>query len=413
MPILLKRRVLGIVRALKASGKARLAECIEKNWHKTVLNYSRELNFWRPKRPMERELLSAFDRELDRLGMGIHKAEILGSLKKRRVIQTTPHLGATQGPRFFCINWLASLGVPKGDFYVVAMYSGIPFSNHTRPGRINRHSGGINLFPSAMQDALVYRSTIPKKLNEEIEKLPHSFTKFLPRAIEGESYTKWALASCQHIERKILNKNNLVYLDINEVVTNYLTSVLKNRFHIMHKVFFNPSVRSAFAEAFSGEIMFYAPVQKGKYEEMENFFLTGDALKSRSRTIALDNAKILIRELEDGRLCPALLPGFLVLAFLNQFKCFGSFAQVEYLPVYQEKFAKLPIFKEFKFGSVPTANLTTGTLPDGKNLFPADIIIEGKEFNPNPKILFGELLVGMKENLLGSYFTGTQKSTRK
>lgn len=413
MQIALKRRILEIGEALKSAGKLRLARAIEENWHKTCLAYSRELNFWRPKRPIERPLLEAFSEELERIGFtGLYKKEVLETLRRRRVLQTTPHLGATEGPRFFCINWLGSLGVSAKDFYVVAMYSGIPFSNHTRPGRINRKSHAVNLFPSTHQDALVYRSLIPQKLVETFDKLPKNIAKYFPHPVVGESYTRWALQSCQHIERLVLDKKNLVYLDINEVVARYLTQVLRNSDHVMHKIFFDPKIRDEFMGAFPDEILFYAPTMRGKYEEMENFFLHGNMLTSRSRKIDLDHPETLITELRDGRLCPALLPGFLVLAFLNQFKCFGSFAQVEYLPVFQEKLAGLSFMKEFKIESVATSNLTTGVFVDGKTMYPLDILISGKKFRPDPETLFGTLLMRMKDTLLGSYFTGSARNRK-
>src|SRR3989338_9913349 len=203
MILMLKRKVLDIVKILKDAEKYRLAECIEKNWNKTALEYSKELNFWRPKRPIEKELLNAFEKELERLGAGkIVKAEILHSIKKRRVLQTGPHLGATESPRMLCINWLGSLGVPEKDFYMVGMFSGVPFSNRSRPGRINRQKDSINLFPSNLQDGLVYRSKIPNKLVESIDELPEKITRFFPLAVPGESYTKWALQTCQFIDRK-------------------------------------------------------------------------------------------------------------------------------------------------------------------------------------------------------------------
>ena len=109
--------MLDIVKTLKDAGKLRLAGCIEKNWHKTCLDYSKELNSWRPKRSIEKELARAFGKELERLDIkDIWKEEILDSIKKRRVLQTTPHLGATEGPRFFCINWLGSLGVTADQY---------------------------------------------------------------------------------------------------------------------------------------------------------------------------------------------------------------------------------------------------------------------------------------------------------
>ncbi len=397
--------------ALRAAGKLRLAQCIDQNWHKTCLTYSKELNFWRPKRAMEPELVRAFDKELLRLGFtDLFKKDILDSLQRRRVLQTTPHLGATEGPRFFCINWLGSLGTPEKDFYVVGMYSGIPFSNHTRPGRINRKTHSLNLFPSTLQDALVYRSVVPKKLVDTMAELPKNITQYFPFAAEGQSYTKWALQSCQHIERQALGKNNLVYLDINEVISEYLVLVLDDRSHVMHKIFFDPKTRDEFMGAFPDEIMFYAPVMRGKYEEMENFFLHGNVLNSRSRKIPLDNPEALIKELSEGRLCSALLPGFLVLAFLNQFKCFGSFAQVEYLPVYQEKLAKLSFMEGFKIETISASNLTTGVFVDGKTMYPLDVLVDGKKFKHDPEQQWGALLMRMKEALLGSYFTGSTRN---
>ena len=290
------------------------------------------------------------------------------------------------------------------------MYSGIPFSNHTRPGRINRKAHSVNLFPSTLQDSLVYRSLVPPKLLEAMSDLPKKISRYFPHAKLGESFTRWALQSCQHIERTVLGKKNLIYLDINEVVSNYLVQGLGNPAHIIHKIFFDLKTRREFQGAFPEEIMFYAPVQKGKYEEMENFLLKDNVLSSRSRKIPLDNPLALISELETERLCPALLPGFLVLAFLNQFKCFGSFAQVEYLPVYQEKLAGLSFMKSFKIDSIPTSNLTTGVFVDGQTMYPLDILVGDKKFRPNPKTLFGELLMRMKDALLSSYFTGSTRN---
>src|SRR3989344_7949295 len=98
MQILLKRRMAVISSALLAAGKLRLAHCIDQNWHKTCLSYSKELNFWRPKRAMEPALVHAFDKELMRLGfIDLFKKDILASLQRRRGRQTPPHPGNTEG----------------------------------------------------------------------------------------------------------------------------------------------------------------------------------------------------------------------------------------------------------------------------------------------------------------------------
>ena len=58
---------MGLVKTLKKAGKYGLSGCIEKNWNKTIPVYSKELNAWKPVRPMEKELLAAFEKELERL----------------------------------------------------------------------------------------------------------------------------------------------------------------------------------------------------------------------------------------------------------------------------------------------------------------------------------------------------------
>ncbi|MDO8659629.1 MAG: hypothetical protein Q7K54_03430 [Candidatus Parcubacteria bacterium] len=407
----LKNEIFEIIDTLKRAGKSRLADCIENNWDKTSLTYSKELNTWQPAGHIEPELLSAFDKELTRLDVKSSiRTKILKNIMRKRILQTAPHLGATQSPRMLCINWLGSLAVTEKDFYIVAMFSGIPFSNRSRAGRINMKKDSVNLFPSSLQDGLVYRSVIPEKLIISISNPPKSIKTLLSKRHfdTGGSYTKWALQTCQNIERKILRKKNLIYLDINEVVTNYLIQVLEKKDHIFHQIFFNPKTRIEFMRTFPNEIMFYYPSQNGKYEVMENVTFSGNKLKGKHIEINLDNPENLITELKDGRLCPALIAGFLVLAFLNEFKCLGSFAQVEYLPVYQNKLSKLKCLKNFNIRKTPTANLTTGVFPFNPELYPVDII-NGEKFTPNKNILFGELLLPMKKTLLESYFTGNER----
>ena len=405
----LKNEIASIVATLKKEGKIHLAKCIEKNWKKTAIVYSKELNSWKPAKPMEEEMIAAFEKELKRIEAE-EPIKIIDSLKKNRILQTAPHLGATEGPRMLCVNYLGSLGVPPEDFYMVGMFSGIPFSNRSRPGRINKKEASVNLFGSSMQDGLVYRSVITEKLIEGIEGLDNKIKELLPKAKIGDSYTSWALKACSNIERKILKKENLIYLDINEVVAEYLIRVLQNKDHIFYKIFFDPSTQKEFTEAFPNEIIFYSPIVEGKYEKMENVVFKNGMLESKNKKIPLNNEENLINELKHHRLCPALITGFLSLAFINQFKCLGSFAQVEYLPVYQQKLSKLKFMEKIDIKNIPTSNLTTGTFDE--NVYPVDIIL-GEKFPPNRDPLFGELLIPIKEVLLKSYFTGDQRNYAK
>ncbi len=394
MSLALKDAVFELTENLRNSGKTRLSECIEQNWEKSAVSYSRDLNTYQPHRPMEPEMLRAFELELERLDTSdTERSTILKSLNKRRVLQTAPHLGATESPRMLCINWLGSLGVPEDGYYVVGMFSGIPFSNNSRPGRIIMKTNGVNLFPSTMQDGLVYRSLIPEKLLEVTASLPEEMKKYLPETTVGESYTKWALITCQQIERTVLRKNNLVYVDINEVVTNYLIQVLQNPGHVIYKILFDSDTKREFVDIFPNEILFYMPVMMSKFETTR-----------KVKMVDLSDPATLIENLQTKRYCPALLIGFLSIAFINQFKCFGSFRQVEYLPTYQAKLAMMSCLQEFEIDKASTDNLTTGNWADetipGLNPFPADIIMGSEAFAPNPEILFGELVINMQKTLL-------------
>jgi hypothetical protein len=57
----LKTNIEELISTLKEAGKDRLAACIELNWHKSVLTYSRELHTYKPTRPMDKELVLAFN----------------------------------------------------------------------------------------------------------------------------------------------------------------------------------------------------------------------------------------------------------------------------------------------------------------------------------------------------------------
>ena len=89
----LKKDIETLIKTLKDSKKEYLAREIEKNWHKTTLVYSKELNSWNPEKTMEPELFEAFDMELQRLEFDIvSRKKILSSIKRRRILQTAPHL---------------------------------------------------------------------------------------------------------------------------------------------------------------------------------------------------------------------------------------------------------------------------------------------------------------------------------
>lgn len=393
----LKTKTDIIISALKKEGKKYLAEAIGKNWQKTLIEYSKEINAYHTDKPLENILKEALKKEFIRLGyLKKEIEEIIGYLEKHRILQTSPHISPTSKPRFFFINWLSSLSLSKKEIFPVAMFSGIPFSNKTRPGRLSLKGDDINLILSGMQDELVYRNKIPEKMIETIKNLPEKIREKLPKAKINDSYTVWALTAIRKIEGEFF-RGKPVFFDFNEVVSNYLLLALKKKEHPISKIFFSATERKMTINNFKDMVFFYAPVKKGKYEETENFFLKDGYLESASRKIKL-NKETLSRELR-GRLCPGLIVGFLIIAFLNHFQCFGSFAQVEYLPLYREKFAKFPFLEKYSVDQAPAGALTTGGFPFDHNLHALDIIL-GEKFTPNENALFGEALLAICDVLL-------------
>jgi hypothetical protein len=397
MPKNLKEEIESIVITLKSSGKINLAKIIEENWDKTLLEYSKNLHSYKTSQPLEDIFKKALSMELVRLGYQKKNIDsILKYIEKNRTVQTASHISPGGKPRFFFIDWLDSLSLSKKDFFLVAMFSGVPFSNKTRPGRLCKKDGDINLIPSLMQDELVYRNKIPKKMVEVVEGLPPKLKNLVPEAKEGYSYTAWALKSSQNLEGKFL-QGQPVLLDFNEVTSNYLLLAIKDSRHPVSKIFFSKKERSLTVKNFKEMVFFYGPVRKGKYIEMENFFLKDGYLESPSRKIPL-TPKTLGKELENG-LCPGLIVGFLIFSFLNHFQCSGSFAQVEYLPLYRDKFAKFPFLKKNKVKDASAESLTTGGFSFNVGLHLLDIYL-GEKFNPNPNALFGEAIFAIKDVLL-------------
>ncbi len=395
----LKKEIGEMVQALKEEEKVNLARQIEENWDKTCLEYSKSINTYYPDRPMEKILERAFISELKRIDYSNTQSEkIVDYLKKHRILQTGPHVfSCVNVPRFFFGNWLASLSLLGNQFYPVAMFSGIPFSNKTRPGRICYEGVEINLIPSTMQDALVYRNIIPVKMTHEIKKLPDEIRKKLPEAKVGNSYTKWASQSSRKIEEKKLN-GQAVFFDFNEVVSNYLILAIEESEHPISKMLFSPKERKFAIKSFRDVVFFYAPVKKGKYEEMENFYLRDGYLEGMSRRIEL-KPEILKKELR-GKFCPGMIIGFFIIAFLNRFRCFGSFAQPEYMSFYRDELAKLPFLKKYQIHKAPLGIFTTGGFPGNVDLRALDIKDETEILTKYKNILFGETSLAIKHTLL-------------
>src|SRR3989344_5185960 len=99
MPKNLKAEISQIVKALKDSQKTNLAKQIEENWDRTCLLYSRNINKYKAKKPIESIMREALTLELKRLAYtGAEAKKIVKYLESRRILQTTPHISPAQKP---------------------------------------------------------------------------------------------------------------------------------------------------------------------------------------------------------------------------------------------------------------------------------------------------------------------------
>ena len=165
---------------------------------------------------------------------------------------------------------------------------------------------------------------------------------------------------------------------------------------------FKKELRDKVLEDFDPKInFFFRKYKQGKYMRQEKLIIKDDQLWSKNISINLD-PNTLISLLKKKEICPGTFITFTILIFLNYFKCLGSFRTVEYLSHYKERFLDFDYFKDKNIDKIPVANLTTGMFSDNPNKKILDVIMGNEKFNPDPNMLFGELLLPMIEDLINT-----------
>lgn len=435
---MLESKIQSLIAELENEHKYHLANVISNNWNKTILEYSQNLYTYKPVISVEKELEAAIKKTALVYGHTQDEVNsIYKSFEQYRTVQTAHHADIVNTPRMLLINYLASRGLPQDAWYLVFAFSGIPFTNASRPGCIkwSKHELSdvidttsplyskikndfinaqkdkpselmrLSLFPAKEQDEIVYQSTITDKLTQTIaslhERLKVHFTK-----PEMTDYTTYALTTCRNIESKILGIQKSAYLDINTIAKEYLLLILQKDNHIVLDILFNPAVRSKIASSIETEAIFYKTFQdKNGKTRQESIFLRDDGYHANKTTINWTKQGI-IDELQNGRLCPGLFLTYFIFKFINGVRCLGSFVAAEYLPVYKEKLLASGIMDNHLLKTVPTDNLTTGMLPNKEleQITAIDILL-GSAWEPDENMLYGELLTTLMTVIYGRDFT--------
>ena len=411
---------------LKKTERPFISAILEKIWDLPIYEYADSL--WQnTKNPpaMEKELKHAFEKEFLRIGLKNDEVKLFSNkIEKIRILQTSTHLTASEGPTFLALHYLSLLKMPSEYTYFVGAYSGVPFSNSAWSGCLNysnrfelediiskMYKGfselkkseydrsrdskerRVSLIPSNMSNQLVFQSKIPEKLVTKIDYLADPIRKLMPFAVKGKNFSTWATKFCSNQLRYIIKDKSILYFDINEVVRNYLIKVLKNKDHPLYAIFFHSKTRKEILRIFTSDIPFFSIVNfhNNKYRQ-EPVFIKNGVLTSRSYQIKLSSEKIIL-ELQKGILCPGLFLVFTSLCFLNGMVCFGSFNQVEYLSDFKSKWQKIDLLEKELVNSVNASSFTSGLCIDDSfnKIFPLDLIL-GLNWKFNDNIKMGDFI---------------------
>lgn len=427
----MKDDIMTMIENLRGDNKIVLADIIEKNKDLSIKDYSKKLWEYDTDISFEPALKEAFIKEFERLGIEKSEQEkILESLEKYRTVQTAPHTGFHDSSRFLTSHAIALSSIPKDAYYICATFSGIPYGNDSYPCAFTftkkynfediiennnllkeaekkqsdreRDLGDdgynrLSLYPARDRDMLVYKSIT----NEVYQKyLPTFKSPIKDILIDEKSMTKNMIYTNQKILSKIFPDKKIICVDKNEIVSNYLQIVLRDKEHFIYKIFFNKEIHEKIIKIFStDEHFFYHSREDGTSERGEHAYIENLVLKSKSLNEEI-TSEILIEKLKDTKLCPGIFVGFTIFAFLNGFQCFGSFKQVGYLSKYKDMWAKNNLLP-FDIKNVATDSLTTGGIPDERfrKLTPIDILL-GSEWKIDEEEKFGEYLFSIKEVLL-------------
>ena len=325
------------------------------------------------------------------------------------IIQTTHHLTLTNGPTFNTIDILALCAIPQDKNYLVGACSCIPFSNiawsgalnygdipstsiikkdsplffHTQKSIKDRLQDGtqekrISLISSQYRDSLVYQKKIDEKISDAVDCLEIDLLQVIPHPSKFTYYTDWALKACSNLQKKILQRNNIVYFDINKVTADYLIAILSNEEHIITHILTTQKQHTYFAERIPNEPLFFASNQKKIQKIQPITFLTLQTWYKEK----LELAEKITELLKNRELCPSNFLVFLTFIFLNNIRCLGSYLQIEYLENYRQLLMKSPLFFYFHLYDERENTFSYARIKkNGTWLWPLDIFVSKENIN--------------------------------
>ncbi len=369
--------------ALASLPQAELARQLSEGWHTPAARWSAAQ--WAP--PESPGFEDAFRRALvaelaPQVGEGAEA--LVAEIEAGGAVLTPHHVCPTPGPTFGAIDAIASLGQP-GPILVLA-WSGVPISNSAvsgalcygaaEPHQLLREGtpalkalrrsirdrsrdgvaeGRLNLVPSRVRDGLLYRCPLPDGVAQILEAATPELAAVVPAPRAGETYPAWSLRCAVAIQRRVLGRDDLWYVDLNEVATRYLLEVLADPDHPI----------SALARADpSGPVAATA--------ELSWFYTRRGGKRQRVDTLRAC-PEALIDGLASGAVCPCLVPVFGALRLLSRVRLLGGFRQVCYLETIADAWLAAGLVPEDRGvrGRLMTGRLTR----KGRPIYPLDLAL--------------------------------------
>ena len=346
--------------------------------------------------------LKCFYNELLECGFKQEAKSIITQFKDNPVLQTAHHLTATNGAVFSAIDLINLIGLEE-KYYLVGVFSGIPFANSAWTGWLScgnldlaqiikvdnpiyhklkkeienrikdkkETENRIRLVNSNFRDDLVFESTFEKYRLEIWEHLTEEAISYFPKPMLNSSFSNWHLNCCTKIQSKLFDTNNIIYFDLCRLIKNYLILAIQNNHLELINFFslFKPIEKEL------NPIWFYSREKKKTWKIKPLYTKDLDFFINKEE-ICLSLFTKCLKQVGYG---PSTFVTFFILVFLQKIRCLGSFYQVLYLQEYQHYLKKILKTDKINYNHNWGKTLTTGKLTEnGKAVYPLEYLLNQK-----------------------------------
>ncbi len=345
-----------------------------------------------------------FKQELADSGYQKDSNRILQQFKNNPVLQTSQHLTPTNGPTFTAIDLISLIGLEE-KYYLVGVFSGVPFSNRAWSGCLsygdialekviqktspyypqlikenkdrNRDlvsENKIRLIFSNFRDDLVFGSSFEKYRLELWGAMQEKMLHYFPKPKDNSAFSNWNMKCCSNLQVELFGGKKIIYFDICRLIKNYITKAIKQKTPLLKKFFLSFKT----IEKNLNPIWFYSRKEKKKSWKIQPLFVQDLPFFTKKNEVCWTS---MLAFLQEKNYCPATFITFFILVFCCGIRCLGSFYQVEYLAYYEKCLEN--IFEKDEI-TIPdrSKTFTSGRLKEkGILVYPLDYILEQKNLN--------------------------------